>query len=35
MEGIDFLDVAESPEGIPATKVSCGNINMPKGFKCN
>lgn len=35
MEGIDFLNVAESAEGVPATKVRCSNINMPKGFTCN
>lgn len=35
MEAVNILNVAESDEGVPATRVSCGNINTPKGFDCN
>lgn len=35
MEDVNILNVAESDEGVPATRVSCSNINTPKGFDCN
>ncbi|KAH7397218.1 polygalacturonase [Pyrenochaeta sp. MPI-SDFR-AT-0127] len=35
MEGIDFLNIANSTEGVRTSKVRCSNVNNPQGFTCS
>lgn len=35
MENIQFLNIANSTQGVPTNKVRCSNVNDPQGFVCS